>query len=294
MPKPAFRKPGPLGQGYHPAQLDPGTPAEGITPGGRLTLGTSGRLPQRAPAFKNIPRDELLKNLRERELDASRISQRGTSLCGPASLMFLAARHRPARYAQFVTDLYESGTARLERLKITPGQDCKDFNPAGKIAAADWVALASVRDSENAIFDYDEDDDALAGITLPGTLAGWLEKAGFRELVNETNLYLTKGEENLRAADRLHRSGASVCLFIDADGISKEPSDRGLLSQIATSANHWVVLTSGMELSAESVRFTVYTWGQGAWQVPHTLVNNKRMTMSQWLQNYYGFVACKP
>src|SRR5205823_12248465 len=139
------------------------------------------------------------------------INQATSSLCGPAALMFLVAKYWPSLYYQFVIDLYEFGKAKLNRLPITPSKGCRNFDPFGKmIDPADWVALAGVRDSENAIFQYSDVSDEASGITLPSTLAGWLERAGFKRVYNETNLYLTKGEKNLRDAAKLKRDGAEV------------------------------------------------------------------------------------
>src|SRR5207247_2586656 len=131
-----------------------------------------------------------------------------SSLCGPAALMFLVAKYRSSLYYQFVLDLYEFGTAKLNGLGITPSKGCRDFEPFGKIDPADWVALAGVRDSENVILQYSNTSDEAAGITLPSTLAGWLQQAGFKTVYNETNLYLTKGEKNLRDAAKRKRDGA--------------------------------------------------------------------------------------
>lgn len=286
MSMPSFRQPGPLG--IHHCWADsvtwekPSSRAAPALPKKKTKL----------PAFKNIPRDELVRTVQERKRDASLINQSGTSLCGAASLMFLTAKHRSGQYAEFVTELYENGKAQLGQLEIAPGQGCKDFNPTGKITAADWVALASVRDSENMILDYDDPSDEAAGITLPSTLASWLEKAGFQGVINDTNLYFTKGEEELKRADQLFRSGCEVCLFVNADGLSERPSVRSNLSQMSTTPNHWVVLTSNIKIANESAEFTVFTWGQGARRVPYMPMTE--FSLEMWLQNFYGYVACKP
>ena len=273
----AYRKRGPLGHPLEDESLGrlPGTDV----PGGKPK-------PQKPPAFRKIPRSEFYRSLTERYRDPSKIHQRGSSLCGPASLMFLTGTYRPGEYRRFVTELYENGESSLGRLKIKPGRDCKNYDPTGKIAAADWVALAGIRDSENLIFDYDEVEDAFAGITLPSSLAGWLEKAHFRDVINETNLLFTKGEGNLREANDLHRRGYRVCLLIHADGIQEPPSDFQ-----TPLPNHWVVLTSDMFLTETSVRFEIFTWGEGKYRVP---IAGTIMRMDQWLHNYYGYVACRP
>jgi hypothetical protein len=312
MSKPTFRIPGPVGRDH--SRVGPGELVDRHVMGGNgsvsggfsrglvsTSTGPNGRAHHGKPAFPHIPRDQLYISARVRMEDPSKIDQTVASLCGPAALMFLVAKNWPALYYQFVLDLYEFGAAKLNRLQITPSKGCRNFDPFGKISAADWVALAGLRDSENAILQYSDVSDTASGITLPSTLAGWLERAGFKNVYNETNLYLTKGEKNLRDAAKLRREGAEVCLLINGRGIDKKPSDRGILRQAVTTANHWVVLTSDIAFDErdDTIRFTVFTWGNRTWQVPYRGEGkqqnpNQKMTMRQWLQNYYGYVACKP
>ena len=45
-------------------------------------------------------------------------------------------------------DLYDKGQAQFGTLKVKPGDACRNYDPK-KIAPVDWVALASLRDSDN-------------------------------------------------------------------------------------------------------------------------------------------------
>jgi hypothetical protein len=250
-------------------------------------------LPQKEAAFKNINRADLHFSLRVREKDASKIDQRATSLCGPAALMYLTAKHRPSQYAQYVLDLYENGTAHLGKLQVRPSKACKNFRPfESEVAAADWVALAGLRDSENLVFDYKDPGDNVAGVTLPSTLARWLTKVGFSEVSDHTNLVFTKGEKNLRQAAQMFRDHYEVCLLVHQQVIENPPSVRGVVHQARTFPSHWIVLTSDIAITKESVSFTVYSWGQDNRPVPYQ--SWATMTLKEWLQSYYGFVACKP
>ncbi|RDU58867.1 hypothetical protein CQA53_11790, partial [Helicobacter didelphidarum] len=105
-----------------------------------------------------------------------------TSLCGPAAFFYCLLVDRPDLYVKCVIDLWERGEANIKNLHIKPSNDCK--NPSskngsiGNINGVDWITLASLRDSENSIFDYDEADDQLAGITFEGKLKSWFIKVG--------------------------------------------------------------------------------------------------------------------
>jgi hypothetical protein len=309
MSKPTFRIPGPIG-GHHGRGRSAGPEHRhvGVATGSVFgnhdedpvsTTGPTGRTPSPKPAFPHIRRDEFYASARARMEDPGKIRQRKSSLCGPAALMFLVARNWPALYYQFVVDLYELGKARLNRLRVAPGEACRHFDPHGKIDPADWVALAGLRDSENSVFDYSDTSDRAAGATIPSTLVDWLERAGFKGLYNETNIYLTKGEKNLRDAAQRWRDGAQVCLFINSAVLKEAPSDRDPISQAFTGPNHWVVLTSDIAIDGDgNLSFTVFTWGNAARPVAGSQNGptkpGAKLTLNQWLQNYYGYVACKP
>lgn len=272
----ASPRPGPIGFLHHRIQ--------------QVNRGFPGHdTPENKPAFPKISRRDFYPELLQRKADPSKISQRTTSLCGPASLMYLTATHWPDRYFDFASTLFETGSATLGSLYVAPGADCRNCNPYGSIATADWVALASIRDSENSLWDYDDVDDEIGGITLPSTLARWLGSVGFRDLCNETNLYFTKGESNLREAADLHRKGYEVCLLINANAIQASPS-QGSPGGIFTTANHWVVLTSEMVFSGDELSFKIFTWGEGSRNVPK---GASKMPIQWWLDGYYGYVACK-
>ncbi len=274
-----YRSPNPLGfrTGRSGSSLSYPTPA-------------SNTAPKQSLAFPKIDPVVFRNELRVRRDDPGLINQSSASLCGPSCLMHILATNYPSKYWQFGIDLYELGSAALGSLVIEPGEDCRSYKPDGRISSADWVTLASIRDSENGIFDYEDPSDEFSGITLPGELADWFESIGYHGVENETNLYLTKDFSDFAQAIQLFNQGYQVCLFIDANAVSSNRVSRGFFSQIATTANHWVVLRSISLVTEASVVFEVYTWGSGNHRVPQA----GTMSMSDWLKDFYGYVAAKP
>lgn len=242
--------------------------------------------------FTSISRRRVADGLRVRIYAPSAIDQGTSSLCGPASLLFDVATRDPETYVQYVISLYESGVARIGQIEVRPGTDLKAFDPGRNVEASDWIALASLRDSENWFFDYQEDSDALAGITLPGELERWFERAGYTEVVNDARAIVDKDEDCLRRADEHYRRGFRVCLFIHSNMLS--PSTQG--SGSAT-ADHWVVQTSRVLFGAtalegemkKTVSLHVFTWGEGRRPVPQAGV----LPLDDFLDNFYGFVAAR-
>lgn len=219
----------------------------------------------------------------------SLLQQGGSSLCGPASLLFNMLEDQPDRYARFVTDLYETGKGMLGRLEIKPGHDVRHHRPPPRgentVEAVDWLTFAGIRDSENWFFDYDEMEDEFAGITLPNELGSWFRRAGYREVKEEANILITKGADNLAEADRLYKAGWRVCLFINSNMLHFESQTKG-----SVTPDHWVVLRSPVVRTGVHVSLTIFTWGEGNWQVPE----RGAVTMTDFCKNYYGFVAARP
>jgi hypothetical protein len=269
-----------------------GLPGLGETLGGRAP-GSAGDDPWdfSGAAFPNINELDLEGTLQERVTDASRIHQRGSSLCGPASFLFCLSERHPQLYAQFIRDLYWNGTARIGSFEITPGEDCRNYSPGAKIASADWVGLASIRDSENAIFDYDEVEDQFAGITLPHELEAWFRKSGlYSQVVSDSNVVSTRNRDNLFDALQKFRNGWNVAILIHASVLQEAAFDRNPIAQIFSIPNHWVTITFDMRVGPDG-RFDlgVFSWGKRFMPIPET----GTIAMDQFLQNYYGYVAVK-
>lgn len=72
--------------------------------------------------------------------------------------------------ARYVIDLFEKGKAPIGRIFVEPGSDVRSYSPPSSMEQVDWMTMASLRDSENFLFDDDEESGAFAGITMP---ANW-------------------------------------------------------------------------------------------------------------------------
>src|SRR5262249_20072935 len=161
-------------------------------------------------------------------------------------------------YVRYVTSLYDAGSAALgdsPGIWVEPGDDCKNFDPGNKIPPVDWVALASLCDSENDGFDYQDTSDKAAGITLPATLSYWLMKCDFSSRRNETNAFATKGQDNLELASSLKLQGHRVILFCKGATLRGE---EGGWYDIPT---HWATMTKAATFSGDDVSLQVQSWG---------------------------------
>lgn len=113
--------------------------------------------------FARIDRQVVADGLRARIEKPVTQNQAAASLCGPAALFYCLLEEHPELYAQYVIDLFNTGEARIKSLHVKPSAGCRAYQPPpDKIHAVDWIALASLRNSENTLLDYSSADDTAA------------------------------------------------------------------------------------------------------------------------------------
>jgi hypothetical protein len=239
--------------------------------------------------WPGLDRDQVGASLLMRVANPSTIDQNNASLCGPAAVMFGFAADKPVAYAKFAIELFEKGEAPLGRHNtISPHPFLRIINPGNNIDQGDWMTLGSLRSSENWLVDYWNTDQEVGGITTAWELARWLDDAGYSDVREETNAVRDKDESNLREASRLYEAGYRTVLFIDSGMLKTktQSDDSGILDR------HWVVLRSKVQIANGNVSFMVYTWGEGERTMPQD--PGVPLSLSNFLQNYHGYVAGKP
>lgn len=236
--------------------------------------------------FPQIKLEDVIAGLRDRVNDPQTQDQGAASLCGPAALFYCLLNFKPELYVQYVIDLYTKGEARIGKLKVDPSLSCRAYlPPAGKIAPVDWIALASLRDSENTVLDYSSVDDTVSGITRPGTLASWFNDIGYTSVRNETNFYFCKGKKEVDAAGNAVRQDHAVCLLVN-DNILYPARQK----QKSTFCNHWIVLDEAQKLPGNQVAISVYSWGKASRRIPSA----GSLSADEFSRNFYGYVAAIP
>jgi hypothetical protein len=244
--------------------------------------------------WSKVDRTAFARGVIERILDPNKVHQRGTPLCGPASLTRAIAKDSPVVYARAAIDLYQRGKAVIKTLEIEAGSELLKSAPQGKTDPADWVFLASIRDSDNWFFSpAGWFGSNAAGITMPDTVAEWFQAAGYTKIVNITHKaakpnHFSLATEAKKASD-LKKKGYKVMLFIDADMLDADTQD----DLVSMHPDHWVTLTSqitdgGTYDYDKPVSFQVYSWGRTI-DVP--VDSKKPLTKFKFLHKYYGFVA---
>ncbi len=236
-------------------------------------------------AFANLARGDVAEGLRRRLANPVSLDQGAATFSGPAAFMFCLLRDAPSLYVQYVIDLFERGQAMLGSLAIAPSAACRDAAPpTDRIAAVDWIALASLRDSETPVTSYETADDTGLPATEPVVLAGWFAGAGYRHLRNEASSFFTKGVHEVTHLRSLYMQGRRICLFISADML-KGMGDRTRTLR----PNQWVVVVAPVMLTPDDIALTLYRWGTTQRVPPFG-----PLRLAPFSRNFYGFIAAIP
>jgi hypothetical protein len=243
--------------------------------------------------------------------DPDLISQQETNLCGPSCFVRSVALDQPETYARAIVDLYEKGSATIghggSRHLLKPSPDLRNYGlpVTARVDQSDWIILASLRDTDNWFLRYSSVDGSASAFTMPGTMVSWFVEAGYTDVREDTNLASRPSLSNAEDASNLLIKGYKVVLLISADMLETSTQDDH--SRIP---DHWVALTSpitfqdGREalppnprfcaptqykiVPKGSLSFHVYSWGSDR-LVPKSGI----LSTKSFLDNYYGYVACK-
>lgn len=272
-----------------------------------------------AGQFPQLNRDNVGIGLLMRLAKPSLMAQAKSSLCGPTALLYNMASDQPETYARFAVDLFEKGRGTLGSLEITPSSAVRAYAPGDKIAQADWLTMASVRDSENYLLAYSSVERELAGITLPHELANWFRLAGYQRVYDRTTYTPGGGGPKwVEAANELLAQKWRICLFINADmtegrGLDLDEMAKGITTILNPSSiddikklpgrlkrsfasmapNHWIVQRSRIEVTNGNVDFTAFTWGKGDFKVPDPSYNDA-LSLVDFYTSFHGFIAAEP
>lgn len=235
------------------------------------------------------PRDPFERNrieadIQDRFYHRSYPSQVGASVCGPAVFFYCLQKDRPDVYAQAANELWRYGKTKIGELDIVPGDGCR--HPAGhfydNISGLDWMTLAGLRDSENAIFRFDTLDSPFAGITMWQTLTKWFEKSGYEKIFS--NVGVTQA--GIKGVDDLNKYVVQGCKVVT---LVNDSLLRDSISEHTTYPTHWIVwdgpLTAG---SDGAVTLNLFSWGDESEQ----LKPNK--DLSFFIRRFFGGVVFKP
>jgi len=235
-------------------------------------------------SFPHLDRSRVGVDLLLRVANPNIINQRQAGVCGPVAFLYGLAFDSPAAYARMGIDLFENGRAKVGRMDVSPGSDCRNYSPPDPLSHGEWVTAGSLRDSENLFLDYDDVDKNRAGGTGADEVAHWFEKAGYTDVHYDHNRFYSMTESDVEKINGYYNNGYRMALSINAKLL-----DAKTQAESSSKSNHLVVLRSPIQLEP-TAKMTIYTWGNVMFQVPQ----GGPLTKSQLLEHLYGWVAAKP
>jgi hypothetical protein len=212
-----------------------------------------------------IKKQDIIQDLRDTIANPLQVNQGYSPLCGPAAIVYELVQRDPAYFVQICQNLYETGqfTARSGQV-IQPSPNLVQSRVRTSISIADWMLLASLRDSENLIFRVDATaSDFVTGISTPWEVKGWtIDLLGFSNVDFRPVLFY--GEfEAMQQAQQIHDQGGVAFLLINATmlGLPKPPIPY---------PDHWIGFLGNLEIDDQvwdrrkygHIHFDCYTWGE--------------------------------
>ncbi len=215
---------------------------------------------QAAPApsplvWPNISKSSMASDVAATVADPNEVNQDGENLCGPAAIVYELAKRSPVRYVDLARALYESGGYRLGDFAVVkPQSNLYGYAVPGWISAADWVVLASLRDSQNGWFDYDP-GDSFEGITTSGDMKKWSRDLLQFNTVEWKSSYSTGEIDAIKKARDWFNAGGVAFLMVNSRMVNSPDPMSDLIP------DHWIAYEGGLTIANGRVKYNAYTWG---------------------------------
>ncbi len=213
--------------------------------------------------WPNIRKDELLADMRSKIANPYNVRQGNTPLCGPAAIVFELMARQPSQYVEICQSLYETGQFTARTKEIKPSSTLLNSRLRSDITVADWMLMATLRDTENALFPVEASSGQFVmGFSTPWEMKGWtFELLSFDKVEYESTYFYGEFEAMRRAKDVQNRGGVAFLMIDTAMLGGSEPT--------VALPNHWVsflgdlIIDNGVWYRWDSghIHFKCYSWG---------------------------------
>ncbi|MBD2100819.1 hypothetical protein [Leptolyngbya sp. FACHB-261] len=218
--------------------------------------------------WPGLSKPTLVAEIRSRVRDPFLLNQGGQPFCGPASVLFELIRKQPLRYVEICRSLFERGVFQAKSRLIEASERLRQSQGRLRMGQADWLVLATLRESENLIFPVEPDAPDiirnLGGMTKSWEMKGWVREVLGYTHVKYEHTYIYGEFAAMREAEAAMAEGGVAFALITAEGLL---SDKPPLLAVP---NHWVTLLGNLSIQpgkflqhdSGHVSFDVYSWAQ--------------------------------
>jgi hypothetical protein len=224
--------------------------------------------------WNHLDKRQIISDIRDRLANPYQIQQGEQPFCAPAAVVFELIRKQPDRYISICQNLYEHGKFEGYSKKfVAAGRLCRSYGNL-RMAQADWMLLATLRDCANKIIPVHPRAPKLiremGGITKPWEMSGWI-----RELLGYTQAKShptpISGEfRAIQVANEAIESGGVAFALINSQGLLGNNSF--LASRFhRIYPNHWVTILGNISVETftkiskhnqSRIEFDIYSWGR--------------------------------
>lgn len=247
-------------------------------------------------AFLVLDRTKIADGLANRLASPDSFNQGGTWLCGVATFVRVWAFDHPVEYVKLATDLFETGQGRLQGhakyggKAITPSTALKASPGRPDMDQADWIVLASVRESFNDFFNYTDNEGIfrIKAWNFPSDVEREFRAGGYTRIVNTANGASPSGYDNLMRAADLYDQDWRVILLVNSRLLAADIGTAGIINH----SNHWIGLSSEICVTNYGGNPLVQPFDVYSWDGPHTIPQSKKpLPLTTFNDCYFGFVA---
>ncbi len=234
----------------------------------------------------SFPDSVLLNQIQQRMIHPQLIDQGYTNLCGMASCAMLLASFEPETYQVFTSDLFFKGHAQTGRYRLTLKPRIvrteTNYFSKGKLPAADWLLLASMRNKCNLFLGYGGNMpswyEKMAGSNFPADLRRTLRLMGFPRIKDNMGGFWPvrkPASATLSFLQNEHNKGNKAIILINTRMYHS--------GKFSLFSNHFAVFNGQYQPENEngSISFNIWTFGYA---------NGKTITCTpeSFRNNYFG------
>jgi hypothetical protein len=224
--------------------------------------------------WPHLEKQAIVTEMRSRINDPFKVNQGRQPFCGPASILFELIRKQPLRYVQLCRNLFEQGSFQAKTKQVYASERLRHASKGNlQMGQADWMVLATLRDSENLLFPVDPEAPELmrnlSGMTKSWEMKGWTKEILGYEQVKYNHTYLLGDMRALQSAARVIETGGVAFMLVTANGLLGQTTPDKQDLPVAM-PNHWITLLGNVSIQKGSfgkhdsghVSFDVFTWAK--------------------------------
>jgi hypothetical protein len=218
--------------------------------------------------WSSLDKNQLLVDIKMRLNDPFQVSQGGQPFCGPASILFEMVRKQPLKYVQMCRSIFETGGFIGRSARIQASRRLRESRGRLRMTQADWMVLATLRESENSIFPVEADSPDiirnLAGMTKSWEMKGWVREVLGYKKVKYSHTYIFGEFEALNEATAVIAGGGVAFALITAAGLL------GSQKPFLPYPNHWISILGNISIEGGDwqdsgsgrIAMDIYSWGK--------------------------------